>query len=117
MMFFAPRFRLEILWSAGWALILFTVVVAQEVEAEKRATDTDYYFNGQISRETGLNWRKSCLRKPMSAPRLKSSMHRLAANRSCALVNRHLICLTAMYFIVTPQPSPGFHRGTGLVNK
>ena len=56
MMLFAPRFRLEILWSAGWALILFTVVVAQEVEAEKRATDTDYYFNGQISREVLENY-------------------------------------------------------------
>ena len=56
MMFFAPRFRIETLWSAGWALILFTVAVAQEPETEKLAKDTDYHFNGQISREVLENY-------------------------------------------------------------
>ena len=56
MMFFAPRFRIETLWSAGWALILFTVAVAQGLETEKLAKDTDYHFNGQISREVLENY-------------------------------------------------------------
>ena len=56
MTFLAARFTIETLWSAGCSLILFTVAVAQEVEAEKPAKDTDYHFNGQISREVLENY-------------------------------------------------------------
>ena len=52
----ASRLKIALLSSFGWGLTLVATAVAQEEEVGKGAEDTDYRFNGRISRNVLENY-------------------------------------------------------------